>query len=118
MAKELNWSNLLDNNPKEIIVEQYLWSVDVGKISRSYKEDDRSKAELVNIKETLFRSAEYFPKSRGIQSRSYQILQELLNSPVSDKIQLFTELDLRLRCIILPYDSIHLIFFIYFVELM
>ena len=111
MAKELNWSNLLENNPKEIIVEQFLWSVDVGKISRSCKEDDRSKAELVNIKETLFRSAEFFPKSRGIKSRSYQILQEMLNSPIAEKIQLFTELDLRLRWVIFYLSVGDVIFF-------
>jgi hypothetical protein len=49
-SKIITWENLLDDNPKEILVEQFLWSVDVT----TFFSRGESSQEAMTVKDTLF----------------------------------------------------------------
>eukprot|EP01041_Mallomonas_annulata_P003969 gene3969-7907_t len=95
MASKLTWETLLEN-PKEIAVEQFLWSEWSVDVTKCFEEESFVQDSTL-IKETLFNCASFFPNSRGIQSRVYQLLQDMTLSSKSKQFSLFNESDFKLR---------------------
>jgi len=88
-----DWSNLLENSPREFAVEQFLWTVDLS----GRFQDESEKSEAIKVKDILFSCAELFPKSKPIQTRVYKHLQDILNASDLDSHSIFTESDLLKR---------------------
>ena len=89
---KLRWSNLLEN-PKAIDVEQFLWGIDISKELNKENID----TDIHTIKDALFNCIAIFSKSEGIQSRVFQLLDDISSSPYARKHAVFKESDLKLR---------------------
>ena len=69
--ESIRWDSLLDDSIKERVVEQWLWNADIA------FEVTSGTADLDLILRSIFGCLREFQKSREIQCRCYQLLQDL-----------------------------------------